>query len=99
MYTQALIPVENAKSFGDLKKAIDTAFSDERFFKSASRKSIRIRNWDGILQAGLLGKEAAGLYASLGDSDKGQIREHYLKQVEQVRPEWRKKFLKIFSYY
>ena len=99
MYTQAIIAIENQKVFGDLKAAIDKAFSMESFFKTAVRKSIRIRNWDGILSAGLLGKEAPAWYAQLHDSDRGQIREYFLKQVEQVSAELRKKYLKTFSYY
>jgi len=99
MYTQALIPVENEKVFGSLKTAIDTALASESFYKSVQRKGLRIRNWDGVLAKSLLGKQAAAWYAELKDSDRAQIREHYLKQIEESPAELRKKYLKVFSYY
>ena len=38
-------------------------------------------------------------YEQLGNSDRGQIRELYLRSVEQVAPELRKKYLKVYAYY
>jgi hypothetical protein len=99
MYTQAIIPVENEKVFGSLKAAVDAALSTPAFFKSVQRASLRIRDWDGVLGKKFLGKEAAGWYAALGDSDRAQIREYYLAQIEQTPAELRKKYLKVFSYY
>jgi len=99
MYTKALIPVENEKVFGSLKTAIDAALAAQKFYKSVQGKSLRIRDWDGVLGKGLLGKEAASWYKTLGSSDQAQIREHYLAQLEQTPAEWRKKYLKVFSYY
>jgi hypothetical protein len=51
------------------------------------------------LASGLLGAEASAAYAALGDSDRGHVREQYLSMVEQVAPELRAKFLKVYAYY
>ena len=52
-----------------------------------------------MLARGLLGKDTAEAYRQLGDSDRGQVREFYLSLVEQVPPELRSRFLKVYAYY
>jgi hypothetical protein len=70
-----------------------------KLLKSIQSAGLRIRAYEAVLAKGLLGVNAAALYAKLGDSDRGQIRERYLRFVEEVAPELRQKFLKTYAYY
>ena len=69
------------------------------FLRSVQRARLRARQFEAILAGGLLGTETPARYAALGDADRGQIREQYLRMVEQVDPEVRAKFLKVYAYY
>ena len=62
-------------------------------------RSLRIRNFEDVLSAGLLGETTRSKYASLGNADQGQIREFYLASLERVEPELRDKFFKLYAYY
>jgi hypothetical protein len=102
MFEQAVLPVQNEQVFSKVAGAIDAAFSPARvegFIRSVKRAGLRIRQYEAVLAHGLLGKETPTLYASLGDSDRGQVREHYLRSLEQVAPELRQKYLKVYAYY
>jgi hypothetical protein len=55
-----------------------------------------VRDFEGVLDKGLLGKQVPALYGALGNGDQGQIRERYLRQVD---PELRARFLKVYAYY
>jgi len=102
MYEQAEIPVENAKLFGGVKSAIETAFSSVKvndFLKSLQSAKLRIREFEQVLKAGKLGPNSETEYAKLGNGDQGMIRELYLSSLEKVDPELRKKYLKVYAYY
>jgi hypothetical protein len=47
----------------------------------------------------MLGAAAAAQYNRLGNGDQGQIREFYLASLEEVAPELRTKFFKLYAYY
>jgi hypothetical protein len=70
---------------------------------------LRIRDLEGVLAKRVLEKldktwaksatSGQDLYRSLTVSDQGQMREFYLSQVEEVKPELRTKFQKLYRYY
>jgi hypothetical protein len=101
--TQAPIPIENPEIFDELKAAVEAALAPaaaERFLRSVQRKRLRVREFEAVIAAGLLGEiDAAGLYRGLSTSDQAQMREFYLLQVEEVAPGLRQKFANLYSYY
>jgi hypothetical protein len=102
MYEQATIPVQDEKSFGQVRAAIERSFAPAAaagFLQRIERERLRAREFEAILERGLLGIDAANGYRNLGDGDRGQIREFYLRQVELVPPELRAKYLKAYAYY
>lgn len=102
MYEQAVIPIQDEKTFSDVHRALESAFAAaqvERFLNGVQRNKLRARQFEAILASGLLGPDAASKYAALGDADRGQIRERYLGMVEKVDPAVRAKFLKVYAYY
>jgi hypothetical protein len=102
MYEQATIPVQDEKTFAPVRQAIDHAFAATQvagFLRSVEKAKLRIRQFEAVLADGLLGTPAQTGYAALGDSDRGQIREHYLRQVERVAPEVRQKYFRLYAGY
>ena len=102
MFEQAALPVQDEKTFASVHLALDAAFASTQvanFLRSVQRARLRARQFEAILAGGLLGAETPARYAALGDADRGQIREQYLRMVEQVDPEVRAKFLKVYAYY
>jgi 1,4-dihydroxy-2-naphthoyl-CoA synthase len=102
MFEQAILPIEDRTTFATVRSSLDKAFAPARvqeFLRSLVRARLRARQFEAILASGLLGKEAPAAYAALGDSDRGHVREQYLSMVEQVAPELRAKFLKVYAYY
>jgi len=102
MFQQATIPVENSTLFEPVRAAIESSFAPaavDNFLKRVEQAKLRVRNFGQVLDRGLLGEAAKTGYAQLGDSDRGQIREFYLRSLEQVAPELRGKHLKIYAYY
>ena len=102
MFEQPVLAVQDTGAFAEVEKAIQAAFSRqavESFLGKLQKSKLRARQFEAILASGLLGRETAGKYAELGDSDRGQIRERYLRMVEQVDPAVRAKFLKVYAYY
>ncbi len=110
-FEQATIKVEKEKEFGELKSAIVTAFSPEnvqKFLKRVSSAGVRVRDLDSILAKGIFeqidgavakGQRALDLYSTLSVTDQAQMKEFYLFQIEDVTPELRAKFQKIYQYY
>ncbi len=110
-FEQATIKVEKEKEFSELKSAITTAFSPENvqtFLKRVSSAGVRIRDLDSILSKGLFEQiegavakrqRSQALYSSLPVTDQAQLKEFYLFKVEEVAPELRAKFHKIYQYY
>jgi len=107
-FEQATIGVEREKEFEGLKSAIERAFNPEQveaFLKRLQRGNVRVRDWESVL--GVLekvngpqsGETLRSLYTKLTVSDQAQIREFYLFRVEEVDPNLRTKFHKIYQYY
>ena len=102
LYERPAMDIVDATTFAEVKQAISNAFGPanvEKFLKSVERASVRIRSFESVLQAGLLGKETAAQYTKLSNGDQGQIREFYLASVEQVETQLRDKHFKIYAYY
>ena len=101
-YEQPVLPVADTRRFGAVKASIDASFSAGNvttFLKSLDRLKLRIRDFETVLNAGLLGPATASEYNQLGNSDQGQIREFYLASLEKVSPELRQRFFRLYSYY
>ncbi len=101
-FEQAAIAVQDEQGYAELHALIGAAFDArdvEVFLNRIRRSRLRIRDFEGALQRGLLGKEAAELYSALPVSDQALTRERYLRQVEAVRPELRQRYFKVYAYY
>jgi len=102
MFEQAAIAVRDEQGYAELHKLIDAAFDGrdvEVFLNRVAKGRLRIRDYEGVLRRGLLGKQAPGFYDALPVSDQGLTRERYLRQVEAVPFELRQRYLKIYAYY
>jgi hypothetical protein len=102
MYQQPVLPISDPKTFDLVKGAIESRFSSGQvaeFLKSLERSKLRIRDFEEVLRKGSLGPSTADEYHRLGNGDQGQIRELYLASLEQVAPELREKFFKLYAYY
>ena len=102
MFVQAVLPVQDQRTFAEVERALEGAFEPGRisdFLRGVQRAKLRVRQFEAVLAAGLLGAEMSAKYAALGDSDRGQVREKYLSLVERVDPAIRAKFLKVYAYY
>jgi hypothetical protein len=101
-FEQAVIAVQDKQGYAELHARIDAAFDDrdlEVFLRRMGRAKLRIRDFEGALQYGLLGKETAELYRILPVSDQALTRERYLQKVEAVPEELRQRYLKVYAYY
>ncbi|MGC9293182.1 MAG: hypothetical protein ACP5EP_10765 [Acidobacteriaceae bacterium] len=97
-----MIPVQDPVAFAEVKAAIDAAFAPASvagYLKGVERAQLRVREFEKILYAGLLGAPTKARYAGLGNSDQGQIRERYLQLVEQVPSDLRAKYRKVYVSY
>jgi hypothetical protein len=109
-FEQATIKIQNEPEFARLQQAIELAFLPDkavRFLKQLERKSVRVRDFDGVLTARAL-EDAAGspkdfsagqLYQALPVSDQAQMREFYLSKLEGIDATLRHKFKKLYQYY
>jgi hypothetical protein len=109
-FEQAAIKVQREAEFAQLQAAVEQAFLPEkveRFLKRLDSKSVRVRDFDGVLAARAL-EDAAGspadlkawqLYQALPVSDQAQMREFYLSKLEGIDPAMRHKFKKLYQYY
>ena len=109
-FQQAGIPVEKVAEFEELKAGIARVFSPaviERFFSRLESKGIRIRQFEKVLDKKLLEqfdpqlkqRGARNLYQALSVGDQAQMREFYLRTLEQVDDALRAKFYKIYVMY
>ena len=109
-FEQATIKVEREKEFAELKAAISRAFvpaSAEQYLKRVAKAGLRIRDFDSVLAKGVLeqvgalekGQSAKALYEALTLTDQAQMKEFYLSKIEEVGPEFRAKYQKIYQYY
>jgi hypothetical protein len=81
----------------------------QKYLKRVSKAGVRVRDFDSVLGKGILdqvdrdlsqsGQSAKNLYSALTVSDQAQIKEFYLFKVEEVAPELRAKFHKLYQYY
>jgi hypothetical protein len=109
MFEQAAIKVEKEKEFQELKDAISRAFAPdavEKFLKRVASAGLRIRDFDGVLAKGVLeqagslsAQKAKDLYEALSLTDRAQMKEFYLFKIEEVGPELRAKYQKLYQYY
>ena len=102
MFEQATIPIQNPAVFAEVKAAIEAAFATaavDKYLKRVEHAQLRAREFEKILHEEFLGAATPAKYAELGNADQGQIREFYLRQVEQVSPALREKYRKVYSYY
>jgi hypothetical protein len=102
MFEQAVLPIQDEKTFAEIRQALDETFAAQHvasFLRRVIRTKLRVRQFEAILANGFLGAETPAKYAALSDTDRGQVREQYLRRVEQVEPELRAKFLKAYAYY
>ena len=102
MFEQAAIAVRDERGYARLHALIDAAFEArdlEVFLNRTAKAKLRIRDFEGVMKRGLLGKEAEALYEALPVSDQGLTRERYLRLVEAVPLELRQRYLKVYAYY
>ena len=102
MFEQAGIGVLNERGYAQLHALIDSAFGEgdvEVFLNRTAKAKLRIRDYEGIVKRGLLGKEAEAIYDALPVSDQGLTRERYLRLVEAVPMDLRQRYLKVYAYY
>ena len=101
-FDQPVLAIEDPQAFSAVHSAVEAAFSSSRvadFLGSLARKSARVRDFEAVLNKGLLTEKARTDYAQLGNADQGQIREYYLASLERVAPELRNKYFKLYAYY
>ena len=102
MFEQAGIAVQDEQVYAKLHSLIDAAFDSrdvEVFLTRVTKSKMRIRDYEGVLRKGFLGKEAVGLYQGLPVSDQGLTRERYLRLVEAVPLELRHRYFRVYAYY
>jgi len=102
MFVQTVLPIGDEAHFATVKASLEPLFASGKiagFLKQVQRSKLRVRDFEGLLGRGLLGTATVDAYQALGDSDRGQARELYLSLVEQVAPELRSRFLKVYAYY
>ena len=106
-FERAAIPVEKEKEFAELRGAIEKVFAAgrvEKFLAALKSQGVRVRDFETVLAKKILesaapelkGCGAQALYESLTVSDKGQMREFYLVQVELAPGEMRHKFHHVY---
>ena len=102
MFEQAAIAVLNEKGYAQLHALIDSAFDTqdvEVLLSRSVRSKLRIRDYEGVLRKGLLGKQASEIHEALPQSDQAMIREHYLRLVETVAMELRQRYFRVYAFY
>ena len=105
MFEQAGIAVQSAE-FTKLKNMVERALSTDadKFLSSVEGSGLLIRQYEEVLNKGLLNKAVSGaesakeLYGKMPASDQGQLREFYLTRLEQVDTALRHKYKKIYRY-
>ncbi len=101
-FEQAAIAVQDTQGYAQLHARIDAAFDGrdiEVFLNRAVRFKLRIRDFEGVLKRGLLGKDAVAQFDALPVSDQALTRERYLRLVEAVPAELRQRYFRLYAYY
>jgi hypothetical protein len=112
LFEQSGIKVANEQDFEALKQSLERLLQPaliDTFFQKLEKKGIRIREFEKVLDKRVIenvdsvlaksGKAAKALYEAMPVTDQGQMREFYLTKIEEVSPELRQKFHKLYSYY
>jgi hypothetical protein len=105
-FTQAKLAIGNEPAFREFTAVLEQVFSAanvERFLKSVGKKGLRVRQFEQVCDAGLLdayhgGKSVPELWQQITVADQSQVREQYLTKLEEVTPEVRQKFAKLYQY-
>ena len=109
-FRQSGIPIEKVAEFEELQSGIQRVFSPaviEQFLRKLESKGVRIRQFETVLDKRLLEgfdprlkqKGARKLYQALSVADQAQVRELYLRSLEQVDDALRTRFYKIYVMY
>ncbi len=101
-FEQAAIAVQDMQGYAQLHARIDASFHPrdvEVFLDRLVRSKLRIRDFEGILKRGLLGKDAQAQFLALPVSDQALTRERYLRMVEAVPADLRQRYFKLYAYY
>jgi hypothetical protein len=111
-FEQAAIEVQKKEEFAQLKSVIVRTFAPDRvkqLLKQVERAGVRIRDFDLVLARGVFervdpgladsGHSAKSWYDALTVTDQAQMKEFYLFKLEEVSPELRAKFQKLYQYY
>ena len=111
-FEQASIEVQKKEEFAQLKSVMVRTFAPDRvkeLLKQVERAGVRIRDFDLVLARGVFervdqgladsGHSAKSWYDALTTTDQAQVKEFYLSQLEEVSPELRAKFQKLYQYY
>jgi hypothetical protein len=111
-FEQAAIEVQKKQEFEQLKAVIVRSFAPDQvknLLKRVERAGVRIRDFDRVLERGVFervdlgladsGQSAKSLYEALATTDQAQMKEFYLFKLEEVSPELRAKFQKVYQYY
>ena len=104
-FERAEIAIQSAE-FEKLKKIVSSALTTDadRFLKSIENSGMLVRQFEQILERGLLNKVVGGtesakdMYGKMPASDQGQMREFYLTELEKVDTALRQKYKKIYRY-
>jgi hypothetical protein len=102
MFEQAAIAVQDEQGYSRFHALVDAAFDTrdvEIFLNRVTKARLRIRDFETVLERGLLGRDAMALYRALPVSDQGLTRERYLQLIEAVPLELRQRYLKVYAYY
>jgi 1,6-anhydro-N-acetylmuramate kinase len=112
LFEQAGIKVEKEQEFQALRQSIERLLGSalvEKFFSKLEKKSVRIREFEKVLDLKLIeavdetfaksGKSAKDIYQALTVTDQGQMREFYLTRIEEIGQQLRHKYHKLYSYY
>ena len=107
-FQQAQIKVEKQQEYEQLRNAIERAIAPgtaAEFLKQVKRAALKVRNFEGVLDAKVLdlcdrvlaaGPSARELYDALGLPEQSLIREFYLERIEQIEGPEREKYRQLY---
>ena len=109
-FVQPVVKIDREKEFEELKGLVSRALAPEameRFLKQLEKNDVKVRQFEAVLAQSVLDKRqkvaggmtAQSLYQALTVSDQAQMREFYLSKIEDIDPELRQKFRKLYQYY
>ena len=106
-FVQPVVKIDKEKEFDELKSLVSRSLAPGEmasFLKRAEKNNVRVRQLEAALKQGIFdgknpGATALSLYEALTVSDRAQMREFYLSKVEEIEPQLRHKFRKLYQYY